>query len=99
MMVRTDFNKEIESILNIYTEQNLCSFIEIAWEIGELYNADEYDDWVKDEVGIDNVREVRLARTAYLFSKLASIHGPLLKKIERRCPNFHEKMEKHVKLI
>ncbi len=93
--------EEVGTILGLYGQDELINFFEIAVELCELYSIDESFDWVKDELNItddDEVRIVRLTRTAYLLSKLAYNHANLLKTIERKCPGFWQKAERLAKL-
>lgn len=93
--------KEVGTILGLYGQEELINFFEIAVELCELYSIDESFDWVKDELKTnddDEVRVVRLTRTAYLLSKLAFNHANLLKTIERKCPGFWQKAERLARL-
>ena len=85
----TDFNEEMSKILGIYGHEQLCSLFEDTFELIQLYNVDETDDWVKDLVGEEHVWETRVARTAYLLSKLAHNHADLLKRVKRCAPAFY----------
>lgn len=89
-------DEDVTTILGIYGQDQLVNFIEIAYELLQLYNADEHSDWVKEEIQSDDdeVRVVRLTRTAYLLSKLAYEHADLLKKVHRKCPSFWKKAER-----
>ncbi len=93
--------EEVSTILGLYGTDELCSFIEIAWQLGELYHVDDNEDWVKEELqnsDDEEVRIVRLTRTAYLLSKFAYNHANLLKTIERKCPGFWQKAERIAKM-
>jgi len=63
----------------------------------ELYNVDEDNDWVKDVVGDEDVRTVRLIRTVYLVSKLAQKHSGMLSVINIRFKDLWKRMENHVR--
>ena len=89
-----DLNSDIEKILGIYRRDQLISFFYDTAEIIRLYNVTEDDDWVKDIVGEQDVRNVRLARTALLLSKLAHNHADLLKKVKRTAPGFWQRAER-----
>lgn len=93
----TDFNEEMSKILGIYGHEQLCSLFDDTYELIKLYNVDENDDWVKDIVGAENVWEARVARTAYLLSRLAHNHADLLKRVKRVAPGFYQRAEKFSK--
>lgn len=86
-------NQEISKILGIYTCDKFIELIEDCYEIFHLYNVDDTDDWVKDIVGDHDIRNVRLCRTAILLSKLADKHANLLKRINRSCPGFWQRVQ------
>jgi len=90
----TDFNADMEKILGIYRCDQLISLFEDFYEIITLYNVDQCNDWVRDRVGDGDVRSVRLARTAYLLSRLAHGHADLLKRVKRAAPGFWQRAEK-----
>jgi Holliday junction resolvase RusA-like endonuclease len=95
----TNLSEDISKIMGIYGPDELIDFLRYAYELSELYNVTEENDWVKDQVGEDEVREVRITRTAYLLSKLAHNHAVLLKKIDRSCPAFWQKAENLTKVV
>jgi hypothetical protein len=90
----TDFEEEMGKVLGIYRCDQLISLFEDFFEIVKLYNVDETDDWVKDVVAEDDVRNVRLIRTVYLLSKLAHNHSDMLKRVKRVAPGLWQRMEK-----
>jgi hypothetical protein len=95
----TDYNEEMSKILGIYNLPKFLELIEDIYEIVHLYNVDESDDWVKDVVGNDSVRDIRLCRTAFLLSKLAHRHADSLKHVKRKAPGFWQRAEKLTKQL
>lgn len=85
---------DVNGILEIFGPDDLTNFLRITWELYDLYGRDEEGDWVEDSVGIENVDEVRLARTAYILSALADMFSKPMVKINRRYPGFHKLAEK-----
>lgn len=90
----TDFNEEMSKIMGIYNCDKFIQLIEDIYEIILLYDVDEDVDWVKDKVGEEDLRDVRIARTAYLLSRLADHHANHLKKVHRAAPGFWHRAEK-----
>lgn len=90
----TNLNSDMEKILGIYRCDQLISLFEDFYEIVYLYNVDESNDWVRDVIDDCDLRSVRLARTAYLLSRLAHGHSDLLKRVKRVAPGFWQKAEK-----
>lgn len=70
--------KDIENFLELWNVNSLIELIKELYPICELYNVDEEDDWVRDEVGVENLQNVRLVRTVYLISRLAEFHASKL---------------------
>lgn len=84
----------VNGILKIFGPDQLTDLLRTTWELYDLYGRDEDGDWVEDAVGIENVDEVRLARTAYILSALADHNAKLFDKINKRYPGFYKLAEK-----
>lgn len=95
--MKCDLNAEMEVILGIYRCEQFTSLLEDIFELVMLYNVDETNDWVKDVVGEIDTRDVRLARTAYLISRLADNHHRLLRKVHQLAPGFWKRAEQVIK--
>ncbi len=85
---------DVNGILSLFGPDHLQDIMTQMWELYDLYGRDEEGDWVADAVGEGNVREVRLARTAYVLSAIADAHSKALGKIKSRFPGFHKQAEK-----
>lgn len=94
-----DFNDEMSKILGIYNCEKFIKLLEDVYELVLLYNVDESSDWVGSIVAHDDVRDVRLARTAYLLSRLAYNHADDLKRVKRVAPGFHQRAERLTKTL
>lgn len=94
----SDLNSDIEKIIGIYKCDQLISFFYDTSEILKLYDVTDENDWVRDIVGEQDVRNVRIARTAFLLSRLAHNHADLLKKVKRVAPGFWQRAEKQKEL-
>ena len=90
----TDFNDEMGKVLGIYNCEKFIELIEDIYEIVLLYDVDEKEDWVRDRVGEINLKDVRIARTAFLLSRLADRHANALKRVHRAAPALWQKMER-----
>lgn len=90
--------KNIEHELNEFLEewdvQKLVAFLKDIMPLCELYNVSEDDDWVKDIVGEDGHKDIRLLRTMYLMSKIAENHSGKLATLRSKFPRLYERMEK-----
>lgn len=90
--------KNIEHELNEFLEewdvQKLVAFLKDIMPLCELYNVSEDDDWVKDIVGEDGHKDIRLLRTMYLMSKIAENHSGKLAILRSKFPRLYERMEK-----
>lgn len=98
---KVSVNDKVIGILELFGPDRLMEFLTVVQELFALYDVDEAEDWVASKVGEENAREVRLARTAYLLSIIADMHGKYFQKIQRRFPNFYkdaEKIERQVAL-
>ena len=50
-------------------------------------------DWVRDAVGKEDTEAVRIARTVYLLSKLADLHGPKMSSTNTNFRGLWKRME------
>ena len=95
-MKKKIIENEINDFLEIWDCHQLTSFLRDIIPLFELYDVDEEDDWVKEEVGELNERTVRLIRTVYLISIIAENHTGKLAKIKTAFKDFHKRLEKEV---
>lgn len=86
---------EINAFLEIWDAQQLISFISDIEPLLNLYDIDENNDWVKDIVGAEDERNVRLIRTVYLLSKIAENHSGKLAEIKYSFRNLWMRMERN----
>lgn len=86
--------QEINECLEKWDCKQLCLFIRDVIPLLELYDVDEEEDWVRDQVGQDNLQNVRLIRTVYLLSKIAENHAGALCSFKAFYKNLHIRMEK-----
>lgn len=84
---------QINEFLNYFDCQKLTAFLRDIIPLFELYDVEDEDDWVKEAVGEDNERNVRLIRTVYLMSKIAENHAGVLASIKINYKNFWQRLE------
>lgn len=85
---------EIYEFLHEWDCDRLVNFLRDIIPLFELYDVEEEDDWVKNKVGEDNERNVRLIRTVYLISRIAEFHAGKLCGINAKFKNLWKRMEK-----
>ena len=78
--------------------ERLVQFLSDVIPLVELYAIEEGSDWVLQEVGELNERNVRLIRTVYIMSKIAENHSGMLASIRARYPRLYEKIQKEAEL-
>jgi hypothetical protein len=84
---------EINDFLAIWDSQAMVNFLRDIIPLFELYDVEEEDDWVKNEVGEDNERNVRLIRTVYLISKISMQYSGKLSLLKMRFRDLWSRME------
>jgi len=94
MRKKKDLEQEINEFLDYFNCEKMIKFLKDIIPLFELYDVEDEDDWVKDAVGEEDERNVRLIRTVYLMSKIAENHSGSLAMIRSRFPNMWVKMEK-----
>jgi hypothetical protein len=85
--------KEINDFLQIWDVEQMTSFLKDTYDLFDLYNVDQDDDWVKKMVGEHDTQNVRLIRSAYLVSKIAEFHSAKLCSINARFKNLWKNLE------
>lgn len=90
-------NKTLEDEINDFLEVWDCNqqvaFLRDIIPLFELYDVDEEDDWVRNAVGEENERNVRLIRTVYLISKIAECHASKLAYMKINFKELWKRME------
>lgn len=94
MTKKKTLEEEINEFLQTWDCEQLTSFLRDIIPLFELYDVEDEDDWVKDAVGTDNERNVRLIRTVYLVSRIAEFHAGKLCSIKMNFKNLWQRMEK-----
>lgn len=91
---KKDVNELINDFLDVWDCKQHMSFLKEIIPLIELYDVDEEADWVKDAVGEEDERNVRLIRTVYLVSRIAEFHAGKLASIKMNFKDLFKKMEK-----
>lgn len=86
--------KELVDFLDTWTIQELGKLMGCVKPLFELYDCDEEDDWVLQQVGEENYMNVRLIRTVYLLSRLSEWFGGVFSLTKSRHPKLWERIEK-----
>ncbi len=88
-----DLEKDINNFLEYLDINKLLDLLEDIMPLAELYNISETNDWVRDTVGENKHRDIRLIRTVYLMSKIAEHHSGKFAMIRAKYPKLFERME------
>ena len=84
---------EINQFIDEWDSDNLTALLTACLPLVELYYVDEDQDWVKDAVGDEETRTIRIIRTAYLISKLADMHAGKLSLMKAKYKDLWRRME------
>ena len=90
-----DIEDEILAFMDTWNKTYLEELLRRTIPLYELYDIEDDSDWVEEEVGQQNVRNVRFVRTAYLISKLCDFLGPRIATTNMRHANLWKKLEKY----
>lgn len=93
-MKKTTIEEELAFFAGLWDANRLCDFLRDIIPLFELYNVDDDKDWVLDEVGSENVRNVRMIRMIYIVSKIAENHAGVLAKIRSHHKDLYKRLEK-----
>src|SRR6185436_12131285 len=94
MAKKKDINEEINDFLASWDCERMISFLREIIPLFELYDVEDENDWVKDAVGEENERNVRLIRTGYLMSRIPEFHSGRLWNLSVRFKQLWQRMEK-----
>lgn len=94
MPKKKSLEQEINEFLDLWDCKQLCAFLRDIIPLFELYDVDDEDDWVKEAVGEENQRNVRLIRTVYLVSRIAEFHTGKLCSVKMNFKDIYKRMEK-----
>ena len=72
----------------------MIAFLRDIIPLFELYDVEDENDWVKNAVGEEDERNVRLVRTVYLMSKIAEFHAGKLCSLKIHFKDLWQRMEK-----
>lgn len=95
MKAKKSLEEEINDFLILWDIKNLSAFMHDLLPLVELFNVSEEQDWVKDAVGKEDTEAVRVARTVYLLSKLAELHGPKISSTNTNFRGLWKRMEQN----
>ena len=95
MKSKKTLEDEINEFLEYWDADQMCAFLCDIGPVFRLYDVDEENDWVKNAVGEEDERNVRLIRTVYLISRIAEFHAGKLVGVKVNFKNIYQKMEKH----
>ena len=96
MTKKKSIDDQINEALAVWDCKQLIAFLRDIIPLFELYDVEDEDDWVKESVGEENERNVRLIRTVYLVSKIAESHAGSLASFRIKFPKLYQKMEELV---
>lgn len=98
-MKKKTLEEDITQFFEDFPLKDMREFLGAIYPVIELYETmGEDHDWVVDEVGAENAQNVRLIRTAYLFSRLADFYSGRLCLLSARHKGLWRKMEKEIEL-
>lgn len=92
--MKKTLEQQIEEFLNLWDCEAMQAFLKDIIPLFELYDCNEENDWVRDAVGEESERNIRLIRTVYLVSKIAETHAGKLCKIKMEFKDIYKKMER-----
>lgn len=85
--------QEINEFLEVFGKDGLQKLLIDILPLLELYNVDDGNDWVRDAVGQEDCRNIRLIRTVYLLSFFCEAHGPKLYSVRSRFQGLWKRMQ------
>jgi hypothetical protein len=85
---------EINGLLHMFRKEDLSCLLTDVLPLLELYNVADDNDWLRDAVGEDDSKNVRLIRTVYLLSWFAERNVSKLASIKVHFKGLWKRIEK-----
>ena len=93
MAKKRSIEEDITAFIEQWDFDRLTMFLRDVMPLFELFNVDDDNDWVANEVGAENERNVRLIRVVYLMSRIADMHAGKLCAINVHFKGLYKKLE------
>lgn len=93
-MTKQTIEEEIKCFLKSWNCEKQVNFLRDIVPIFELYDVESHNDWLSDQVGPEDLQNVRLVRTVYLISRIAEFHAGDLCLIKSHFRNLYKRLEK-----
>jgi len=90
---------EINEFLTYWDIEQISEFFRHVEPLIQLYEISETDDWVADQVGEENSRNVRLIRTVYLMSRMCDLFAGRFANINCHFKNLWKRLEKENNVV
>lgn len=94
MTKKKPLDEVINDFLTYWDCEKNIGFLNDIIPLVELYDVEEEDDWVRKTVAEEDIDHVRLVRTVYLVSKIASLHAGKLCSIGVHFKDLWKRIEK-----
>ena len=88
----------INEFLTIWGYEQMASFLRDIVHLFKLYDVEDENDWVNQEVGEENATDIRLIRTVYLISRIADFHAGTLCTLKIKYKELWNRMEKEAQI-
>lgn len=93
MVKRKTVEVEINEFLDYWNRDHMIEFLRLAEPLVKMFDVDDTDDWVRDEVGENDAHNIRLIRTVYLVSRIADFHAGRFVNIKIQFKDLWRRME------
>jgi len=92
-MPKKTLDQEIHEFIEKWDFSRMASFIEDTYPIFQLFDIEQDHDWIKNIVGEEDERNVRIIRMVYLISKFADAHAGRLSSLTVNFKNLWKRLE------
>ena len=94
MRKKKSVEEEINEFLEVFNKRDLSNLLTDILPLFELYNVDDENDWVRDAVGKEDSKNIRLIRTVYLLSWFIDMNVGKLCSVKAQFKDLWKRMEK-----
>jgi hypothetical protein len=91
-MAKKTLEEQIEGFLEIWTMDHQVKFIQDLIPLLEMFNVEEGYDWVEEEVGKENVVNVRLIKVVMVMSKIIDSYSGTFARAKIEYKDLHRRI-------
>lgn len=96
MKKKKTLEEDIADFLSYWDHKKQVEFVLDVIAVSELFD-DEHGNWIREAVGDEDEKNVRMLRFVFLMSRMAEVHGSRIATINARFKGLWKRMQQESK--